>query len=113
MPGVHDVSVVGLPDDRLGETVAAFVVAARGWATADDERDDDDGNKSGGDGDKTADAAGTLTKAAVRDWVRARLAAHLVPKHVFWLPDLPKTASGKIQKFKLREAAAADGDNGR
>jgi acyl-coenzyme A synthetase/AMP-(fatty) acid ligase len=38
-----------------------------------------------------------------REWVREKLSNHLVPKYVFWVKEYPKTASGKIQKFKLRE----------
>jgi acyl-coenzyme A synthetase/AMP-(fatty) acid ligase len=38
-----------------------------------------------------------------REWVREKLSDHLVPKYVFWVKEYPKTASGKIQKFKLRE----------
>ena len=34
------------------------------------------------------------------------MSGHLVPKHVFWVDEYPKTASGKIQKFKLREMGA-------
>ncbi|KAF2171793.1 hypothetical protein M409DRAFT_18026 [Zasmidium cellare ATCC 36951] len=77
--GVREVSVVGLPDERYGEVVAAFVVRSR-------------------------DAKGeALDAAEVREWVRERLSGHLVPKYVFWVQDYPKTASGKIQKFRLRE----------
>ncbi|RDA95326.1 hypothetical protein CP533_3443 [Ophiocordyceps camponoti-saundersi (nom. inval.)] len=83
MPAVRDVSVVGVPCPRLGEAVAAFVRTAQ-------------------DGDDAA----ALTQDAVRDWVRARLSNHLVPKYVFFWPDeFPKTASGKVQKFKLRHDA--------
>lgn len=39
----------------------------------------------------------------VREWVRKRLSHHLVPKYVFWVAGFPKTASGKVQKFLLRE----------
>jgi len=79
--GVKEVSVVGLPDERLGEVVAAFVV------------------RRVGDVEK-----GQAVEAEdVRSWVRERLSHHLVPKWVFFVDDYPKTASGKIQKFKLRE----------
>ncbi|KAI4194873.1 MAG: hypothetical protein LQ350_007528, partial [Teloschistes chrysophthalmus] len=64
-PDVAEVSVVGLPDERYGEVVAAFIVRAPGKELSPDEVQ--------------------------------------VPKHVFWVDDYPKTASGKIQKFKLRE----------
>jgi acyl-coenzyme A synthetase/AMP-(fatty) acid ligase len=44
-----------------------------------------------------------LTRFDVREWVRGQLSNHLVPKYVFWVSEYPKTASGKIQKFKLQE----------
>lgn len=77
-PGVNEVSVVGLPDERYGEVVAAFVVRRHG--------------KDGG-----------VKEDEVRNWVRERLSHHLVPKYVFWVDEYPKTASGKIQKYKLKE----------
>ena len=73
---VQEVSVVGLPDDKYGEVVAAFTVRRKGSA---------------------------LDAKEVRDWVREKLSGHLVPKYVFWVDDFPKTASNKIQKFKLQE----------
>ncbi|KAL8888691.1 MAG: hypothetical protein Q9215_003919 [Flavoplaca cf. flavocitrina] len=82
-PIVKDASVVGLPDDRYGEVVAAFIVknaAAAGEGAGEDKMDDE-----------------------IRNWVKEKLSHHLVPKHIFWVADYPKTASGKIQKFKLRE----------
>ncbi|KAL3965074.1 hypothetical protein ACCO45_002078 [Purpureocillium lilacinum] len=80
LPGVKEVSVVGVPDERLGESVAAFVIPREAGPQV-------------------------LTKDAVRAWVRTKLSSHLVPKHVFWVDEYPKTASGKIQKFKLRDMA--------
>ncbi|KAI1077537.1 hypothetical protein F5B20DRAFT_572230 [Whalleya microplaca] len=80
-PLVVSASVVGVPDDKYGEVVGAFVVPHGG---------------AGG---------GVLTEEGVRDWVRQFLSRHLVPRHVFWVDDFPKTASGKIQKYKLREMA--------
>ncbi|KAI4172330.1 MAG: hypothetical protein LQ343_003588 [Gyalolechia ehrenbergii] len=75
-PKVAEVSVVGLPDERYGEVVAAFIIRAAGTGLSADE---------------------------VKTWVREQLSNHLVPKYIFWVDDYPKTASGKIQKFKLRE----------
>ncbi|OIW31127.1 long-chain-fatty-acid-CoA ligase [Coniochaeta ligniaria NRRL 30616] len=72
-PLVAEVSVVGVPDERYGESVGVFVVLHKG--------------------------------EEVREWVRTHLSPHLVPKYVFWVDDFPKTASGKIQKFKLRDRA--------
>lgn len=101
MPGVKEASVVGLPDDKLGECVAAFVVARKDWTV-------EGGGANGMAVQKTAksgDADKVLTRDDVRDWVRAKLSSHLVPKYVFWVDEYPKTASGKIQKFKLQEQA--------
>ncbi|CBY02075.1 hypothetical protein IAQ61_006660 [Plenodomus lingam] len=77
-PAVSEVSVVGLPDERYGEVVAAFVVRH--------------------DGDE-----GRVTADELRNWVREKLSHHLVPKYIFWVDGYPKTASGKIQKFRLKE----------
>jgi len=49
-----------------------------------------------------------LTAEDVREWVRTRLSRHTAPKHVFWIDEFPKTASGKIQKFRLREMATTE-----
>lgn len=96
---VSEVSVVGLPDERYGECVAAFVVPHKDVRVGVDDsgrgdRDVDSGNQ--GDGK-------TLTKEGIREWVRGQLSNHLVPKYVFWIKEYPKTASGKIQKFTLKE----------
>jgi len=87
-PMIAEASVVGLPDEKLGECVAAFVTVHAG-VKVDEEGIDQK----------------RLTKPEVRDWVREKLSGHLVPKFVFWVSHYPKTASGKIQKFKLREMA--------
>ncbi|KAJ5179398.1 hypothetical protein N7492_002608 [Penicillium capsulatum] len=82
-PGVADVSIVGVPDERYGEAVAAFIIPREGNAN-------------------------TVNAAIIQEWVREKLSNHLVPKHVFFLEPsvpFPKTASGKIQKFKLKEDA--------
>jgi TBC1 domain family member 8/9 len=78
-PKVAEVSVVGLPDEKYGEVVAAFVIPRK---KAGEER---------------------ISIEEVKSWVRERLSHHLVPKYVFFVEEYPKTASGKIQKFKLRD----------
>ncbi|KAK1992003.1 acetyl-CoA synthetase-like protein [Colletotrichum falcatum] len=97
MDGVEEAAVVGVPDEKLGESVAAFVVPRKGWRGVDGEEGEGEG---GGTGDQKA-----ITKEGVRRWVREHLSSHLAPKHVFWVDEYPKTPSGKIQKFKLREMA--------
>ena len=86
---VSEASVVGLPDEKYGECVAAFVVVHG------DVAHDESGH--GATGGKN------VSKQELRDWVRKRLSPHLVPKYVFWKESYPKTPSGKIQKFKLKE----------
>jgi fatty-acyl-CoA synthase len=81
MPGVEDVQVVGVPDEKYGEVVGAFV---RRKADAD------------------------LTEEDVQEYARARIARYKAPKHVFFIDEYPMTASGKIQKYKLREMAAEE-----
>jgi acyl-CoA synthetase (AMP-forming)/AMP-acid ligase II len=95
---VSEASVVGLPDERYGECVAAFVVVHKGVRVGVDDAGvgdaEVDGKEVGGK---------VLNREMVRGWVREKLSGHLVPKYVFWVKEYPKTASGKIQKFKLRE----------
>ncbi|KAJ9657669.1 hypothetical protein H2198_004197 [Neophaeococcomyces mojaviensis] len=78
-PGVRDASIVGIKDERYGEVVAAFV---RKLANKEGE---------------------ALGIEGVRGYVREHLSHHLVPKWVFFVDEYPTTASGKVQKFKLRE----------
>jgi acyl-CoA synthetase (AMP-forming)/AMP-acid ligase II len=105
---ISEASVVGLPDEKYGECVAAFVVVHKGVQVGVDDA---------GEGNMELDRAGTstrndgglkktLTREEVRSWVNAQLSHHLVPKYVFWVNEYPKTASGKIQKFKLKELGA-------
>jgi len=94
-PAVAEVSVVGVPDERYGECVGAFVVLHKGVTVVADD--------SGPTGDQTGRKV--VSKASIRAWVRERLSSHLVPKHVFWVDEYPKTSSGKIQKYKLRDMA--------
>ncbi|KAI1337219.1 hypothetical protein F5Y15DRAFT_408272 [Xylariaceae sp. FL0016] len=90
-PLIKEASVVGVPDERYGEVVGAFVVPHRGVRTVD------------GDGSESAQKV--LSKQDVREWAKTNLSSHLSPKYVFWVDEYPKTASGKIQKYKLRELA--------
>jgi fatty-acyl-CoA synthase len=78
MPEIKDVQVVGIPDDKYGEIVGAFVV------TEDNS---------------------TLEEVDVRDYALKKIARYKVPKHVFFVEGFPLTASGKIMKFKLRDQA--------
>ena len=75
-PAVSDVQVVGLPSAAYGEEICAFIIVKQGM---------------------------TLTEDEVRDYVRSNMARHKTPSYVKFVPQFPTTASGKIQKYKLRE----------
>ena len=77
-PKVSDVQVYGVPDRKYGEQVMAAVKVKPGIEMTEDE---------------------------VRDFCRGRIANYKVPKYVKFVDSFPMTASGKIQKFKLREMA--------
>jgi fatty-acyl-CoA synthase len=74
---VTDVTVVGPPDERFGESVAAFI------------RDTDPTNPA--------------SDEELRVYLRERLAPHKAPRSWYHVADFPLTASGKIQKFALVE----------
>jgi fatty-acyl-CoA synthase len=73
---IADVQVVGLPDERFGEEVAAFVITREGVSLEAEE---------------------------VREFCQGRIAHYKVPRHVIFVDEFPMTVTGKIQKFKLRD----------
>ncbi len=79
-PAVQEAAVVGLPDDRWGEAPHAFVVLKAG---------------------------ATASEAELRAFTREHLAHFKAPHSVRFVDELPKTATGKIQKFVLRGSRAA------
>ena len=76
-PAVQAAAVVAKPDDKWGETPCAFVELKPGL---------------------------TATREDLVAWCREHLAAYKCPRHVVFT-ELPKTSTGKIQKFRLREMA--------
>jgi len=78
-PAVAEVAVVGAPDERWGETVAAFIRGVPG---------------------------GTPNEGELRAHCREHLAAYKCPQHWVFVEDFALTPSGKIQKFQLRERAS-------
>jgi cyclohexanecarboxylate-CoA ligase len=84
-PAVAAVAVVGYPDARLGERGCAFIVPKAG---------------------------STIDLAAMQAYLaECKMAKQFWPERVELVADLPRTASGKIQKFKLKEVAEAFGDS--
>jgi len=79
-PAIQEVAVVGLPDVQWGEAPHAFIVLKEGQSATAEE---------------------------LRTFVRDRMAHFKVPKSFTFVPELPKTATGKIQKYVLRGGKAA------
>jgi fatty-acyl-CoA synthase len=79
-PDVADVQVVGVPDERYGEEIAAFVIARDG---------------------------AQLEAEAVREFCREKIAHYKVPRYVVGVDEFPMTVTGKVQKYKLRDVAVA------
>jgi acyl-CoA synthetase (AMP-forming)/AMP-acid ligase II len=74
-PEVAQVAVVGVPDDRLGEVGQAYVVRRAG--------------------------AG-VDETSLLEWCRSHMANYKAPRRVLFVDELPLTASGKVQRFRLR-----------
>ncbi len=81
LPEVQDVQVIGVPSKRYGEEVMACIVRKEGCS---------------------------LTEEDVKERVGSHMARHKVPKYIAFLDAFPMTASGKIQKFRLREWAVEE-----
>ncbi|MCO5160326.1 MAG: AMP-binding protein [Mesorhizobium sp.] len=76
-PKVREVQVFGVPDDRYGEEICAWIVAAPGEPPSE---------------------------AEIRDFCRGQIAHYKIPRYVRIRPALPMTVTGKAQKFLMREA---------
>lgn len=87
-PAVHECAVVGVPHEERGHVVKAYVVLAPEQA-------------------RTPDTARML-----QDWVKAQLAPFKYPRLVEFVDALPRTATGKLQRFVLRDRARSDMANG-
>jgi fatty-acyl-CoA synthase len=80
-PDIAQAQVFGVPDARLGEEVATWIILRSG---------------------------ATLTADALRDWCKDKIARFKVPRHIRFVTDMPLTATGKPQKFKMREEMCRD-----
>ncbi|TPG21195.1 AMP-binding protein [Variovorax guangxiensis] len=76
-PKVQDVQVVGLPDRKYGEELCAWVIVKPGQMATEDE---------------------------IRDFCKGQIAHYKVPKYIQFVTEFPMTVTGKIQKFKIRDA---------
>ncbi|CAJ93546.1 Acyl-coenzyme A synthetase/AMP-(fatty) acid ligase [Cupriavidus necator] len=78
---VAECGVVGAPDDGRGQVVMAYVVLREGVA-ADD-----------------------ATRTALQDYVKRQIAPYKYPRRIVFVPALPRTETGKLQRFRLRQMA--------
>ncbi|MEI2356975.1 AMP-binding protein [Mesobacillus zeae] len=79
-PKVLDVQVVGVPDQVYGEEVMAWVILKEGVEADENE---------------------------IREYCKGKISRHKIPRYISFIDSYPMTASGKIQKFRLREEAMA------
>ena len=80
-PDVTDVQVFGVPDDRYGEAVAA-------WITTRDGAD--------------------LDEEALRGFCKGQIASFKIPAHIRFVGEFPMTVTGKVQKFRMRDRMRAE-----
>jgi fatty-acyl-CoA synthase len=79
MEGISDVQVVGVPSRKYGEEVGAFIIRKEGF---------------------------DLQPGDVYDFCRGKISRYKVPKHITFVNSYPMTASGKVQKYILRQQSA-------
>ncbi|HVG79019.1 MAG TPA: AMP-binding protein, partial [Patescibacteria group bacterium] len=75
-PKIQDVQVIGVPDEKYGEEIMAWVKLREGQATTQDE---------------------------IRDYCRGKIAHYKIPRYVHFVDAFPMTVTGKVQKFLMRE----------
>jgi fatty-acyl-CoA synthase len=80
-PQVADVQVIGVPDERYGEELMAWIVLRPG-AECDEEE--------------------------IREFCRGQIAHYKIPRYVKFVDSFPMTVTGKVQKFKMRETAVQE-----
>jgi fatty-acyl-CoA synthase len=81
-PDVEDVQVVGVPDEKYGEELCAWIRMRPG--------------------------ADPLDAAAVREFATGRLAHYKIPRYVLVVDDFPMTVTGKVRKVEMREKSTAE-----
>jgi fatty-acyl-CoA synthase len=77
-PAIADVQVIGVPDERYGEELMAWLVLHQGASAGQDE---------------------------IREFCRGKIAHYKIPRYVKVVDSFPMTVTGKVQKFKMRETA--------
>jgi fatty-acyl-CoA synthase len=78
---IQDVQVIGVPDQKYGEELCAWIVLKPGES---------------------------LTSEAVREFCQGQIAHYKIPRHIRFVEGFPTTVTGKVQKFAMREAMIAE-----
>jgi fatty-acyl-CoA synthase len=79
-PAINDVAVFGVPDERFGEELCAWIQVKEG---------------------------ATVTEEEIREFCKGRIAHYKVPRYVQVVDAFPMTVTGKVQKFKMRDEAVS------
>jgi fatty-acyl-CoA synthase len=79
MPEIKDVQVAGVTSPKYGEEVGAFIILHEGKSISEED---------------------------VKDYCRGQISRFKIPKYIFFMKEFPLTASGKIQKYKLRDMSS-------
>ncbi len=80
-PSIKDVSVIGVPDEKYGEELCA-------WVVLHDE--------------------GAASEEDIREFCRGKIAHYKIPRYVRFVREFPMTVTGKVQKYKMREISTAE-----
>ncbi len=80
-PAIEDVQVIGVPDEKYGEELCAWVKLREGALLTEDE---------------------------LREYCRDRIAHYKIPRYVRFTAEFPMTVTGKVQKFRMRETSIAE-----
>jgi fatty-acyl-CoA synthase len=80
-PAVKDVSVIGVPDEKYGEELCAWVVLHENAAA---------------------------TQEDIREYCRGKIAHYKIPRYVTFVDGFPMTVTGKVQKYKMRETSTKE-----
>jgi fatty-acyl-CoA synthase len=84
-PAIADVQVIGVPDERYGEELMAWIVPR---------------------------ANAELTEEEIKAFCQGQIAHFKIPRYVKFVDSFPMTVTGKVQKFKMRESAIEELDLG-
>ncbi len=76
-PDILEAQVVGVPDDRMGEEICAFI--------------------------RTTVKGKSLTQCDIKEFCKGSIAHFKIPRYINMVDEFPRTTSGKVQKFKLKE----------